>query len=454
MWSLSKVFKISSFLGVMAVFLCSTSVRAKEVVYPDLSPKKIEIKRGYTPEALKCIECHAKETPGIVANWKEGRMSHAGVSCYDCHVVSKDSPMASQCKGVKKTMPNIYTSPMVSAKTCERCHPTEMEQFSQSAHARRAGIPILEKEKYQKLMYDEEGGVSGVPEGDDLRSVPRQAGCQMCHGTEVKLEADNKPDDKTWPGGVGTRYPDGGIGNCSVCHNRHAFKISQARKPEACGKCHIGPDHPNIEIYMASSHGQLYTTEGDEWKWDSPPDAWEPGDYSAPTCATCHMSGIGDLSTTHNVTERLYWDMAHVKSVVRSGELGDGEKGRKLMRKVCGNCHSELHTDTHFAKLDRANGLYNSYIEGAQKMLDDLKAKKLLKKDKWKDPFQELFYFLWHHAGRRARHGTAMDAPDYAQWHGFFQMMNIYKDLEDLYKWRIENNKIEALSPVMSPGPY
>lgn len=26
------------------------------------------------------------------------------------------------------------------------------------------------------------------------------------------------------------------------------------------------------------------------------------------------------------------------------------------------------------------------------------------------------FYLLWHHEGRRARHGAAMRGPDYAQW--------------------------------------
>lgn len=46
-----------------------------------------------------------------------------------------------------------------------------------------------------------------------------------------------------------------------------------------------------------------------------------------------------------------------------------------------------------------------------------------------------------------------MNAPDYAHWHGFFQVMQVYKDMEDLYNWRIKNNKIEDLSTVMSTGP-
>jgi hypothetical protein len=88
--------------------------------------KQILVQRGFSEAAKKCIECHSKATPGIVDNWRNGRMAHAQVSCYDCHVVEKTSPMASQCEGVRGT--NIYTSPMVSSKTCSRCHPVEVSQ--------------------------------------------------------------------------------------------------------------------------------------------------------------------------------------------------------------------------------------------------------------------------------------------------------------------------------------
>ncbi|MBW2571829.1 MAG: hypothetical protein JRE61_05560 [Deltaproteobacteria bacterium] len=53
-------------------------------------------------------------------------------------------------------------------------------------------------------------------------------------------------------------------------------------------------------------------------------------------------------------------------------------------------------------------------------MKAELKEKGLLGKDPWQDGFQELMYYLWHHVGRRARQGAAMNAPDYAHWHGFF----------------------------------
>ncbi|WP_022853624.1 multiheme c-type cytochrome [Thermodesulfatator atlanticus] len=439
-----------SFLLALIIGVLGSQVQAKQE-YTNLAGKKLVITRGYSKDAIKCIECHSKKTPGIVQDWKMSRMAHAGVSCYDCHVVPKGSPMASQCEGVKGT--NIFTSPMVSPKTCAKCHPSEVEQFTKSAHAAMASRPVLTK--FVKLWRDLEGGVfAGMDPKSKLTTAPRQSGCQACHGAEVKLGPDNKPTKDSWPGGIGHRYPDGGIGNCVVCHNRHKFSVAEARKPEACGKCHLGPDHPNIEIYYESAHGQRYLTEGEEWKWDAAPDAWEPGDYSAPTCATCHMSGIGELATTHNVTERLKWDLVHKKSVIRSGERGDGERGRILMRKVCVNCHSKVFVDAHFNKLDNSVALYNFYWDKVTAMVNDLKQKGLLKKDKWSDPVQELTYYFWHHVGRRARHGAAMAGPDYAHWHGFFQLFQVYKDIQALYNYRMKHGKIEELSPVMSSAPY
>lgn len=166
------------------------------------------------------------------------------------------------------------------------------------------------------------------------------------------------------------------------------------------------------------------------------------------------MSGIGELATTHNINERLKWDLVHKKSVLRSGERGDGERADILMRKVCVNCHSQTHTDVQMNTLDNAVALYNKFWDGAAKMKRELAAKGLLKKDAWKDGFQELMYYLWHHTGRRARQGAAMNAPDYAHWHGFFQVFQLYKDMEDLYEYRMKHNAFEPLSPVMSTGPY
>lgn len=46
-------------------------------------------------------------------------------------------------------------------------------------------------------------------------------------------------------------------------------------------------------------------------------------------------------------------------------------------------------------------------------------------------PFNEQveidWWHLWHHEGRRARHGAAMFAPDWSHWHGLYEVaLNFY----------------------------
>ena len=103
----------------------------------------------------------------------------------------------------------------------------------------------------------------------------------------------------------------------------------------------------------------------------------------------------------------------------------------------------ELHTDNFFKQGDKAVRLYNEvYYKPAKAMLDELKSKDLLKDNPWIDEFQITFYYLWHHQGRRARQGAMMGAPDYAHWHGFFELQQDLYKLEEIYKKRIGNDRI------------
>ena len=46
------------------------------------------------------------------------------------------------------------------------------------------------------------------------------------------------------------------------------------------------------------------------------------------------------------------------------------------------------------------------------------------------EPIEWTYFYLWHHEGRRARHGAAMMGPDYVQWHGFYEVADrFYNDL-------------------------
>jgi hypothetical protein len=421
--------------------------------------KTLKVDRDMTKLATSCVECHAKTIPGHVNDWKESRHGHVGVSCLDCHVVKKDNPMAGQnCDGIKGT--DVYVSILVSPKTCERCHPNEVKEFHNSGHA-RAALQIKAKDSMQKMMYHYEGR-----DHPQFKNAPAATGCMQCHGAIIEVK-DGRPTAETWPNyGIGNVYPDGGVGNCKSCHSGHKFSIEEARKPAACASCHLGPDHPDIEIYNNSMHGHIFNTEGDTWKYDSAPDAWEPGDYRAPTCATCHMSGIGNLKSTHNVSKRLKWNIWTPISMTRDGgnetaahdfiKYGKTTKGNKRaghpqgskaarseMKQVCKSCHVSTHTINFFKMADMHVELYNTYARDAKKMIDELKKKGLMKKDIWSDEAFKTWYHLWHHQGRRMRQGALMGGPDYAHWHGVFELQQDIRVLERIYNKRIKTGKIE-----------
>ena len=431
---------------LLVIGLFSTAALAEEA---STSPgglaqvKTMKIDRRLSKVGKGCIDCHQKVSPGPVADWKESRHAHVGVSCIDCHQVPADSPTATQHEDLKGT--DVYISVLVSPDVCGKCHTAAVAEFNQSGHF-RSYHQIIPKDNLHALTNVHEG--QSHPE---FGGAPNETGCMQCHGTKIKLDKDGRPTPETWPNnGMGNIYPDGATGSCTACHSRHKFSIAEARKPSACASCHLGPDHPNIEIYNNSKHGHIFNTDSDDWRWNTAPDAWEPGDYRAPTCATCHMSGIGELSVTHNISERLFWNLWAKESKVRGSKdvlsplLGDGPAGREKMKKVCHNCHTPLHTDGFFTQGDKAVNLYNvAYYKPATEMLEKLRDKKLLKDNPWADKFQIVYYHLWHHEGRRARQGAMMGAADYAHWHGFFELQQDLYELQQIYEKRISSGKIE-----------
>ena len=159
-------------------------------------------------------------------------------------------------------------------------------------------------------------------------------GCWQCHGSTVAISEERRrlrPEDavgapmldpSTWPNtGIGRVNLDGSRGSCSACHSRHAFSKAMARQPEVCGKCHLGPDHPQAEIYDESKHGIAYRTQKAEMNLDA--EKWVVGvDYTAaPTCSTCHMSATATQPVTHDVGARISWTLRPV-DLEEAGELG------------------------------------------------------------------------------------------------------------------------------------
>jgi len=320
------------------------------------------------PKGAKCVECHWQEDPGLAAEWNNSQHGQNGVNCLDCHLTQPEDKDGFEHEGSRISI-------IVTPKDCARCHKTEFEEMDGSHHAHAGRILA----SLDNLLGEVVGGPAAV-----------NAGCRQCHGAKVEIGADGKPTGDTWPNtGIGRLNPDGSEGSCTACHARHRFSKAQARTPDTCGKCHVGPDHPQIEVYNESKHGILYRAKVSEMNLES--DKWVAGvDYSAaPTCATCHMSRGGNQDKTHNVGDRISWtlrppistrinlvrlengqefDVPEGKEIPKVGdkakdstvvEVVTWQERRKKMQEVCGACHSDSVIKGHYQQFDNVVDLYN-----------------------------------------------------------------------------------------------
>jgi hypothetical protein len=167
-------------------------------------------------------------------------------------------------------------------------------------------------------------------------------------------------------------------------------------------------------------------------------------DYTqAPTCATCHMSGHSrnDGEVTHDPGERISWtNRPPISLVMDTDENGkviketDPSKRRKLvhsswqekreqMQLVCQHCHTDNYVDAFYKQYDDFVVNYNEkFAKPGTKIMEALLANNLRTKPQFDEEIEWTWFYLWHHEGRRARHGASMMAPDYSHWHGMYEV--------------------------------
>jgi len=464
-----------------------------------------------------CLECHETVTPGIVANWQKSRhamttiveamkkpaisrtistdkappgLGTVVIGCAECHTIN--------AKAHKDTFEHngYQVHIVVSPGDCAICHPQEVEQYSKNlmsmAYKNLKGNPL-----YQDLMNSinavqdfHKGKVSYAQKVDDNTEADS---CLFCHGTKIEVKGMQTretdlgdmefPILKGWPNqGVGRINPDGTHGSCSSCHPRHSFSIAIARKPYTCAECHKGPDVPAYKVYTVSKHGNIYSSYATKWNFSATP--WVVGrDFSAPTCATCHISLIANkdgeviVKRTHQMNDRSKWRIfgliyahAHPKSsdvTIIKNKAGlplpteltgepvsaalinekEQQKREAEMQKVCLSCHSMGWVKGHFERFNNTIKTTNKMTLTATKILvtawEKNVAKGLAQKDSiFNEAIEKMWVEQWLFYANSTRFAAAMAGADYGVFaNGRWYMSKNIQQMADWLDFKLATKK-------------
>lgn len=396
-------------LGLALIAMAITRSGTTEVA------EEVDVLANSTDE---CVVCHRKTTPGIVEQYGHSTMAAADVACQACHEVEAGYPGA-----VEHEDTFVLRSPTTAM--CKDCHTAEVAQFNASRHALPAYVAYAGSKELSPehlAMYE------AIPEGSFSPDKSRNAIAELEGPDMRKFTCEDCHN-------VGKPAEDDSVGQCQKCHLRHEFSREQARKPETCNHCHIGPDHPQWEIYQESSHGIAYATMGHNWNWEAEPGTLEVIDFPAPTCSICHISGFGTSGTTHDVGDRLTWFLFAPISARRPA----WQDNKVRMQGACLQCHNQNFVDQFYTDADKATERVNEWVAESDEIMAPLKENGLLTSEPFDEVIDFVYFNLWHHWGRTAKFGVWMQGPDYSQWHGAYEVLHDLAELREMAEERLQS---------------
>jgi hypothetical protein len=223
---------------------------------------------------------------------------------------------------------------------------------------------------------------------------------------------------------------------------------------------------------------------GNSKTWDFKAVPWTVGeDFSAPTCATCHVSLVvskqGDVvaERTHQMSDRISWRImgliyAHPRAkspdttiiINKAGlplpteltgepvveyliDSNEQEKRRKTMQKVCLSCHSRSWVNGQFARFENAIKTTNEMTLTATKILLSAWQKGLAKglahKDSiFNEAIEKKWVEQWLFYANTTRYASAMIGADYGVFaNGRWYMSKNIQEMMDWLEFKTKNSK-------------
>lgn len=455
-------------------------------------------------KSQKCITCHKYINPGLVVDWEKSahakisakeannknllnkkvsfikidkNISNFVVGCYECHgqnnqIIRED---AFEHYGEK-----IHT--IVSPIDCQTCHLVEVTQYKNSKKA--YAFYNLKYNKFHTQLIDTIYKDYLFDKSSEFKLLNS---CYDCHGKPIYASGTKKiesiigivevPNLINWPNhGVGRVNPDSSMGSCTSCHPRHSFSISTARHPNTCSQCHTKPDAPAYNVYFESKHGNILLSNATGFNFTATP--WQVGKhFTAPTCATCHISLVVDLNErviaerTHDFGARLWIRIfgliyAHPQPksgntfiIVNSeniqlptnfnGELAQNyliseleQNNRKLaFTNICLACHSKNFVENHFSNFEKNVYATNkSTYKVTKQLLNFYWINDNCKSNYFDSLIEKTWFRHWFYYSNSIRFSYAMSgATNFSSFHNGWYSLSESEDLLEKYIIELKN---------------
>ncbi|MDH3998579.1 MAG: hypothetical protein OET90_07045, partial [Desulfuromonadales bacterium] len=183
------------------------------------------------------------------------------------------------------------------------------------------------------------------------RDRPRE--CRFCHeegSTQPKsvVQCARFLTQSSEMGALGCNRCHQVENSCASCHSNHLTDLEIVNRPESCATCHMGPDHPQWEMWQTSRHGVLFTSIGEEY---------------GPTCQRCHMP-----EGTHNVS----FGVTMSPAMVQLPEEQRQARRKEMLEDVCAQCHAKSFAERELSTGDVILEQSKALIAEAASIIQDL----------------------------------------------------------------------------------
>lgn len=279
--------------------------------------------QGSRVQAEDCIPCHREKTPAAVRQWEASAHGKAKIGCEKCHGTDHEKMLKGEAR--------------VDMKACAPCHKKAFDSHRQSRHG---------------MGLHSGWGCTRNLEGRNQRE------CAFCHDKDSaeplsSVQCARFLKQSAEMGEIGCNYCHSVESSCASCHTNHGTDLKIVRDPASCAKCHMGPDHPQWEMWQTSLHGTLYGSLGDR---------------TGPTCQTCHMP-----QGTHDVSLGITMSSAGIPYPPEKAKAN-----RQQMVKICSQCHAPGFAGRELARGDAVQRQSLTIVKEAEKIILDLADHNLL----------------------------------------------------------------------------